>query len=195
MKKISLIALLFLSLLFLENCKKDTIYATATSTSILFASINDTLWHPDTISAAINYNSATKSKVFTCTGISGNKEVNMLVNLPNALNTAGFTLGTYNVNALADTVKTITYTLMSYDVGAKNSAGTYLFTPSGTVYPGSGYVIISAIDSVKKLITGTFSLTSVKNNYNATGIVIVSFHDDQVSEGAFNNMPYTFASN
>ncbi len=194
MKRISLITTLFLGLLLLENCKKDTITATATSSSILFASINDSLWNADTVKAAITYSSASKAKAFTCTGIADNKEINMLVSLSNALNTAGFTIGSYNVNAVTDTIKTITYSLMSYDVAVKNSVGVNVFIPTGTVFPGSGTVAITAIDSVKKLITGTFSLTSLKNNYDSNGNII-SFHVDQVFEGAFNSMPYTFTSN
>ena len=187
MKKISLIIALFSGLLLLENCKKDTVYATATSTSILFASINDTLWHADTINAFIAYNAAAKTKTFTCTGIADNKEINMLVTLPGALNTAGFTLGTYVVGATSPV-------LMSYEVAEKNSAGVNVFTPTGTVSAGSGTIVVSAIDSVKKLITGTFFLTSLKNNYDASGNII-SFHVDQVQEGAFNSMPYSFTSN
>src|ERR1700728_3413292 len=99
MKKISLIATLLLAVLLLQKCKKDTVTATATSSTTLFATINDTLWNADTIKASITYNSTTKSKVFACTGIANNKEINISCTQTNATNTAGFPLSVFNADA------------------------------------------------------------------------------------------------
>jgi len=187
MKKFSLIAILFLSVLLLQNCTKDTVTATAASNTLFFADINDTTWTADTVNAAVTYTSAAKTKVFTCTAVALNKEVNMSVTLPGAANTNGFTIGTYNVDATSNVV-------MSYYTEQKNQSGNYVLTPQGTVSPGSGSVVISAVDSVKKVMTGTFSLTSEKNNYDSNGN-IVSVNIAVISSGAFNNMPYTFKSN
>jgi hypothetical protein len=187
MKKFSLIVTLLSAALLLQNCKKDTVTATATSNTTLFAAINDTTWTANTVTAAITYNSATKTKVFTCTGIGLNKEITMAVTLHNAINTSGFPLATYVVDTTSN-VK------LSYYTEQKNSSGNYVLMPQGTVGPGSGGVVISAIDSVKKQITGIFDLTSVKNTYDSAGN-ITSVTLVHVTAGAFNNLPYTFNSN
>ncbi|HEY5327529.1 MAG TPA: hypothetical protein VIJ27_11065 [Mucilaginibacter sp.] len=188
MKKISLIATLLLAILLLQKCKKDTVSATATSNTLVFAYINDTTWNADTVKAALIYNSATKTKLFTCTAIAKNKEVDMSVTQTfRAINTAGFPLTTFNADSARNNVFT-------YYAAQKNSSGVFVLTPQGTVAPGSGTLSISAVDSVKKMITGTFSFTSIKNNYDSNGN-ITSVTISQIVGGAFNNMPYVFTSN
>jgi hypothetical protein len=183
MKKIYLIVTLLSAVLLLQNCKKDTVVASATSTAILFADINDTTWNPTTISAGITYNAAAKTKVLNCTGTTTNQQVTFSVLLNNASNTPGFTVGgTYNVN----TAGTVNF---AYNI-LQNGA----FVPQGSVAVGSGTIYIAAVDSVKKVLTGTFSFTSIKNNYDMSGNIISS-DIAEVSQGAFNGMPYTFTSN
>jgi len=182
MKKLSLIALLLSAVLLLQNCKKDTISATATSSATMFAVINDTTWNAQTINTTITYNAATKSKVINCTAAANNKELSMLVTQANASNSAGFPLNTYNANASG----TIAFSYLT----KQNNA----YVPLGTVAAGSGTFVITAIDSVKKQMTGTFSFTALKNNYDNSGN-IVSVTISEVADGAFNNMPYTFTSN
>jgi hypothetical protein len=188
MKKISLIITLLLAVLLLQKCKKDTETATAMSSTLLFAVINDTTWNADTVKAVITYNSATKTKVLSCSAVGNNKEVSMSVTQSvNALNTAGFPLNTiFNADAIGTN-------LFSYYTAQKNSSGVFVLTQLGTVAPGSGTLNISAIDSVKKMVTGTFSFTSIKDNYDSNG-VYVSTTVSQINAGAFNNMPYTFVS-
>jgi len=187
MKKISLIATLLLAVLLLQKCTKTTVTATATSTTTLFAYVNDSTWNADTINAAVTYNSATKSKVFSVNAVGNNKEVNFSVTQPLGSNTAGFPLSSFN----ADAAGTNTF---SYYTKQKDATGNYIFVQQGAVAPGSGNVTVTAVDSVKKLITGTFALTSLKNNYDNSGN-IVSVTVVQVASGAFNAMPYTFTSN
>ena len=187
MKKISLIATLLLAVLLLQKCKKDTVTATATSSTTLFATINDTLWNADTIHASLTYNSATKSKVFACTGIANNKEINISCTQTNATNTAGFPLSVFNADAAGNNT-------FSFFMAQKNPAGNYVFVQQGTVAAGSGNITVTAVDSVKKLITGIYAFTSIQNNYDNNGN-IVSVSVSQISAGAFNAMPYTFTSN
>jgi hypothetical protein len=187
MKKISLIATLLLAVLLLQKCKKDTVTATATSSTTLFATINDTLWNADTINASITYNSATKNKVFTCTGIANNKEINMSCTQTNAINTTGFPVSTFNADAAGNNK-------FAFLMAQKNPAGNYVFVQQGAVAAGSGNITVTAVDSVKKLITGTYAFTSIQNNYDNNGNII-SVTVSQVSAGAFNGMPYTFTSN
>ena len=187
MKKISLIATLLFAVLLLQNCKKDTVTATTISTAQIIATINDTTWTADTVHAVLTYTAATKNKVFTCSGIALNKEINLYFTQKNASNTSGLALQTYNVDTTSNVA-------LSYYTEQPNSAGTYVLTPTGTVGPGSGQIIITYVDSVKNHVTGTFSLQTTKNNYDNNGNVI-SVDINVVSNGAFNNLPYTFKSN
>jgi hypothetical protein len=181
MKKISLIATLLSVVLLLQNCKKDTVTASTTSTEPMIAFINDTTWIATNVQASITYNSANNTKVFTCTGLANNQQINMLVTQHNAANTTGFALSSYNVNQTADVA--LSYNFLQNGVLA----------PQGVVQPGSGTVVITGIDSVKKVITGTFTFSSIKNNYDNTG-AIISVTVAQISNGGFNSVPYTFAS-
>lgn len=151
MKKTQLLMLLLLSAICIQSCKKDvTTSASTISDKILSANINGTAWNPDTVSAAITYNSATKTKTFTVVGTATQQRVSISVAVPNSINTAGFPFATYKVDATNNVQLVYSYqTLLggSYD-------------PVGTVDPGSGSVITTAIDSVKKVITGTYSFTS-----------------------------------
>jgi hypothetical protein len=182
MKRLSLIITLLLAVLLLQKCKKDTYSAYATSNNTMFAVINDTTWSADTIHAVITYNAASKSKIFTCTGIANNKEVNISITLPTSTNTPGFPLTTYNADATGNN-------LFSYYT--KGNGG---FVELGTVAPGSGTIAFTTVDSVKKVLTGTFSLVSEKKNYD-TGGNLISVTISEVAAGAFNSMPYTFVSN
>jgi len=187
MKKILLIASLISVVLLLQNCKKDTVTATATSTQTLFADINDSTWTPDTLSASITYNSVAKTKVFSFGGAIDNKAIAISVTQKIATNTPGFILTTYT----ADSAATNNFAYLTLQV---NKTGTFVYVPVGTVGPGSGNVIVTAIDSVKKVITGTFAFTARKVTYDSNGD-ISSIFVKQISLGAFNNLPYTFKTN
>lgn len=187
MKKLSLIAILFLAVLCLERCKKDSVEATATSTNTLFALINDTTWTATNISATMVYNSSDQSKTFTCIGTDSDKKVVMTIKATNAINTAGFPLTTFN----ADQAGNVTF---SFSRMGKDSLGNPAFIQQGTVDAGSGSFTISSIDSVKKTMSGTFYFTTLKTNYDNQGNIVSTVHN-LVSSGAFNALPYTFTSN
>lgn len=187
MKRTSLIAALVLTIVLLQNCKKDVVTATTFSNKTLFAAINDTVWTADTVKASITYNSASKTKVFSCTGVGTNKEISLLITQNKAINTSGFPIATYNVDSTSNVV-------LTYYTWQRNSSGGYGLAPQGTVHPGSGTIIISAIDSVKRQITGTFSFLSYKNFYDSQGN-ITSVNSAVITAGAFNNLPYNFVSN
>ena len=179
------VALIFL--IFCEGCKKDTITETVSSSSVLQADINGDTWRPDTLAANINFNAATRVKTFSCIGTANQKQVQFTINQPGSINTSGFPLAAYTVTANSNLS-------FVYNTQQKNSSGNYSFMPLGTVNQGSGFVTILSVDSVKKVISGTFSCTAIKDNYDANGNlqnVVVS----EVSGGSFNNMPYTFTTN
>jgi Family of unknown function (DUF6252) len=187
MKKISLIAILFSGILFLENCKKDTVVATSTSTSLMIANLRDSSWYTDTVTSTLTYNSIAKTKTFTCEGTADNKKVTISITKSTPINSSGFPLGTYTV----DTTPNVQLAFLSLQ---KNAEGNLVYTPNGIVAPGSGSVVVSAIDSVQNKITGTFTFTTLVNNYDNNGNV-VSVTVVGVSGGGFNGVPYKFTSN
>jgi len=182
MKKLSLIITLLLAVILLQKCKKDTYTAYATTPNTMFAIINDSTWSGDTTQAAITYNSVAKTKVFTCMGTANNRQVRISITLPNASNTTGFPLNTFNADAAGNN-------LFAYY--ANEGSG---FVERGTVAPGSGTIVFTAVDSVKKVVTGTFSFVTKKITYDSNGDVI-STTINEIADGAFNSMPYTFSSN
>src|SRR5882762_9141651 len=99
MKKISLIAILLSGILFLENCKKDTVVASSTSTSLMIANIRDTSWYTDTVTSSLVYNASAKTKTFTCEGTANSKKVTISLTKSTSINSSGFPLGTYTVDA------------------------------------------------------------------------------------------------
>jgi hypothetical protein len=188
MKKTQLILLLLLSAICIQSCKKDaTTTASTISDKILSANINGVSWSPDTVSAAITYNDAAKTKTFNVVGTATQQRVNIKITIPNSTNTNDFTLATYKVDATANVV-------LSYYALQKQTDGTFDYTQVGVVEPGSGSVNISAIDADKKLITGTYSFSSRKVDLDNDGN-IVSITTVNVLSGTFTNLPYNFVTN
>jgi len=187
MKKFTLAVVLVLSALLLQYCKKsDSDSATTTNSTIYtFSSyINDTLWVPANYNAQVAYTAATKNKVFTCTGTYNGQQVNLSVTQSNASSVGnGFPLGTFSVDASGKVTGV-------YGKAASSTSTNYI--PQGTLK--SGYVTVSAVDSVKMTITGTFTFNTVSYTYD-TGGNITSLTVNTVSSGAFNNLPYTYKKN
>jgi hypothetical protein len=187
MRKIQLIVLLLISAITIQSCKKDVVTsASTTSDKRLSANINGTDWVPDTINAAITYNSAAQTKTFTVVGTADEKQVSINIKLANATNTADFTIGNYKFDG-TDRVK-LTYSIL------KLVGNDYAYVQVGDVEAGSGSVTITAVDTDKKVITGYYSFTSKKVNYDLDGN-IQSIEISQVLLGTFTNLPYNFVSN
>jgi hypothetical protein len=170
----------------IQSCNKDTVTAVAYTTAAFQANINGSTWAPDTVSTSITYNSAAQTKTFACTGTKNARQVIFSIKLDNATNTTGFPLNTYNVDGVNITAQ--------YNTQQLNSSGNYVFMPHGTIEPGAGSVIVTAIDSVKKQITGTFFFYSRSTTYDSSGNV-VSIDVDNITGGEFTSVPYTFTSN
>jgi CobQ-like glutamine amidotransferase family enzyme len=185
MNKLRLFTFLLLAGLFIiESCKKDTIVGTSYTTKPFQANINGSVWAPDTISNTITYSSANSAKTFTLQGTKDQKQIIMTVILNGASNTPGFTIGTYNVDT--------TSVIIKYNTQV-NSNGQYVFLPHGTVSAGSGIINITAVDSVKKQITGTFNFYSRSSSVDSTGNTVINI--DNILGGEFTSLPYTFTSN
>ncbi len=186
MRKIQLLMLFVLSAIIFQGCKKDVVTsASTTSDQILAATINGTSWIPDDVTANITYNAAAKTKTFTVQGTADSKRVRWVITLNDATVTSAnaFPLATYKVDATSRVQ-------MSYYEA--NSAGDYVQV--GDVEAGSGSIIVTAIDPTKNVITGTYSFSSRRVNYNPDGTV-ASVSTQQVLGGNFTNLPYTFTSN
>jgi len=188
MNKLRLPGFLLLSVLFaflIQSCNKDAVTATATTTKAFQANINGSTWAPDTVNMIVTYNSETKVKTLSCVGTKTQKQVLFSVALPNAGDTPGFTLGTYNIDGAGVSAQYKTQQL---------SNGNYVFLPHGIVEPGSGTITVTAVDSVKKQITGTFSFYSRSTIYDDAGNV-VSITVDNITSGEFTNKSYNYVNN
>lgn len=114
------------------------------------------------------------------------KEVIFSIMLKNSINTPGFTTGTYAIDSLNGV-------WAQYRTLQQDDQGNFVYLKHGQVEKGSGSVIITAIDSVKKQITGTFAFYSRATTYDNDGNVI-SISVDNITGGAFTNLPYSFSS-
>jgi hypothetical protein len=178
--------LLFALIAFIiQSCNKDTVTGIGYTTAPFQANIDGTTWVPDTATMALAYNGGAGTKTLSFVGQKNTRQVLFSVTLPNTSST-GFPLNTYNIDSVKVTAQ--------YNVQQKNSSGVYVFTPQGTVASGAGAIIVTAIDSVKKQITGTFSFYSRSVVYDGSGNVLsTTIHN--ITAGEFNNVPYTFTTN
>ena len=168
-----------------QSCNKDTITAYAYTTAPIQANIDGNTWAPDTVTLAITYNSASGTKTLSFIGQQNTRQVLFSVKIPGT-NTTGFPLNPYGIDQVGVTAQ--------YNTQQKNSSGAYVFMQQGIVEPGAGSIIVTAIDSVKKQITGTFSFYSRSTVYDNQGNV-VSINVDNITAGEFTNVPYIFTSN
>jgi Family of unknown function (DUF6252) len=156
--------LLFAVIFYLASCTKEVSEEHGTSPVVpgsgnFTATISGTAWSADSLQMALVGNGVVNISGLAKTG----EQISMI--LPS------FKTGTYTVNS--------------------NSSGYALYVnfndPQGNVYlsnvgSSSGSVVISKIDTVNKVISGTFSF-SVTNSVDMTVKTITN--------GSFNNIPYT----
>jgi hypothetical protein len=183
MKKNALFLFIIPAVIVSQSCKKGST-DDITPTPVFQAYIGTPVWTPDTVSASITYNTTTKTKVFTCGGVKDQKKIDITLTDPTPTDDGGITTGTYKVTANSNV-------LFTYSTQVKNNSGQYVFEPFGTVQVGSGTLIITAVDANAKTITGNFSFTSSKTNYDENG-GIISVDVAAVTAGTITNMPYTF---
>lgn len=178
--------LFVLSAIIFQGCKKDVVTsASTTSDQILAATINGTSWIPDDVTASITYDGTANTKSFDVMGTIDSKRVKWTITLSDAAsatNVNTFPLSTYRVDG-TDRVKMTYYT----------SADGTTYEQVGNVEPGSGTIIVTSIDPTKNVITGTYTMTAKKVNYNDDGS-IESIETSQILSGTFTNLPYTFSA-
>jgi hypothetical protein len=182
--RLSLFLILLASVPFIiQSCNKDAVTSTAYTTAAFQANIDGDVWAPDTTSIGLTYNSASNTKTLAVQGTKQAKQVILNVTIPGATNSAGFPLGIYTIDGSSITAQ--------YNIQASAGAP---FMPRGTVEAGAGSITITAVDSVKKQITGTFSFYSRTTTYDTNGNV-VSIDVNNITGGEFTKVPYTFTSN
>lgn len=180
MKKRSILALLLLVAVLMQYCKKSSDDTTTTTTTIPFqAYVNNVVWTPLTTNAVLTYNAAANTKTFTWQADSTNDRIVLNNKITSSGAGTGIPLLTYNVDTTAAAKVTMTY----YRVVNK------VYTTVGTTR--SGYITVSAIDSVAKLITGTFGFNETKVNYDSNN-KIISITSTSIASGSFNSLPYTY---
>jgi hypothetical protein len=167
----------------IQSCNKDAVTSIAYTTAAFQANIDGNVWAPDTTSTVVTYNSAAGTKTLVVSGTKQAKQVIFTVTVPAAANTPGFPLGTYTVDGTSITAQFNT-----------QKSAEAPFTPRGTVESGSGTLTVTAIDSVKKQITGTFGLVSRTINYDDNGNVL-STTINNVTGGEFTAVSYIYANN
>lgn len=190
MKNTPVLFLAAMAVLLLQNCKKSSADdATATTTYKLSATVNGISWTPDTLSATITYNAATKTKIFAFSGNYLQRQVSCAVKLTDATatNTNDFPPSGYNVDANSNP-------LMVYSYWQKNSDGAYVFVPIATAGPNEGTVTVTSVNTQSKLITGSFSFAHKQTNYDSDGNAL-SITNTTVTSGTFTDLPYNFVSN
>ncbi|QQL49566.1 DUF6252 family protein [Mucilaginibacter ginkgonis] len=189
MNRFLLVFIFLASAAIFQSCTKTTVTATVGNPNIkLQAVIDGVTWAPtDTISTTVAFSAAAKTKVFNCVATVAQKRVNLAVRINNNSNTPGFNIGTYTVD---NTSNVVTQLFLQQ----KDASGNYAFIQRGNVSPGDGTIVVTAVDSVAKVITGTFNFVTRKVNTDASGN-ITSVDVSNVASGVFNKLPYTYTSN
>jgi hypothetical protein len=176
MKKLSFFAILLPMALLMQYCKKSAAADDATVTPLFQANINNVVWTPTSVSATLTYSSSKQTKIFSCTATGTTDVINLYIQRPVLKVDSGLSALTYNVDG---TTVAPVYSVLTNGV----------YVSTGTA--NSGSIIVTAVDSIKKVITGTFSFNASKQNYDGNGN-LVSITATQVNVGEFNNMPYKF---
>lgn len=165
----------------MQYCKKSTADTTTTTadTTLFQAYVNGAVWTPLTTTPVLTYNAAAKTKTFTWQADSTNDRIVINNKITSVGPGTGIPVQIYYVDTTAAAKVTMTYYRLVNKV----------YTTVGTTR--SGYINVSAIDSVAKQISGTFSFYETKVNYDINN-KIISITSTNVTSGDFNNLPYTY---
>jgi hypothetical protein len=175
-------AALLLAVALLQNCKKEAVNTPAAPQKPgMYALVNDTAFTAVTVTASLMYDEFEAAKNFTLTGTMGNKTIQLSAIQPNVAESADFQLGPASIN-----FNTFSY----YAQPAPGNTFTQQSVPSGRAIPGAS-IMITAIDTAKRLISGTFTFPSQDNVYDANGKLILT-QNNQITKGVFNQVPYIY---
>ncbi|HWZ16423.1 MAG TPA: hypothetical protein VNW95_14380 [Mucilaginibacter sp.] len=163
-----------------QNCKKGAANAPAAlPTQGMYALINDTAWTASTVTASLAYNRFSTSKTFTCTGTTGSRMIQLIASQNDVAAGSDFPVGPANSN-----LDSFNYFVLPIH----RSLAEQTTTPGTTV--GTS-LVITAIDSAKRLISGTFTFPSLDSAYDANGNVI-SVQKNRITNGFFKQVHYVY---
>jgi len=172
-------ATLLFAVVLLQNCKKETAKTPAAiPTKGMYALINDTAWTAETVVATLEYDAAS-GKVFTCRGTTGNKIIQLTAVQSNAPAGNNFPVGPVNAN----------FDSFGYYILPLHRALTEQNPTAGTVAGTS--LVITAIDTVNRFISGTFTFPQADTAYDAVGNVTV-VQNNLITNGFFKQVHYVY---
>jgi hypothetical protein len=172
--------LLLLPVVLLQNCKKEAGHVPAAPPKQgMYALINDTAWTAVTVTASLEYTGFNTGKIFTCRGTMGNKIIQLIAVQNNVAAGNDFPLGAANANSdsFGYFILPIHRNLTEQNVTLGTSAGTSL--------------VITAIDTAKRLISGTFKFPQADTAYDAIGNVTV-VQNNLITNGFFKQVHYVY---
>jgi len=173
-------ALLF-AVALLQNCKKDGVKTAAAAPPAqgMYAVVNDTAWTAVTVAASLEHTGFGTGKIFTCRGTMGNKMIQIIASQNDASPGSDFPLGPANGNltSFGYYILPVHLSLTEQNPTPSTDAGTSL--------------VITAIDTTKRLISGTFTFPARDSIYDAFGNVILVVKN-QINNGIFKQVPYRY---
>ncbi|MBV8390619.1 MAG: hypothetical protein JO080_12520 [Mucilaginibacter sp.] len=170
-------ALLFIGVQ-LQNCKKEAANAPAPLPAKgMYALINDTAWTAVTVTASLEYNGT--GKVFTCRGTMDNKIIQLTAIQNSATAGNNFPVGPANGN----------FDSFGYYILPIHRALTEQNPTSGTTAGAS--LVITAIDTANRLISGTFAFPQADTAYDAVGNV-TAVQNNLITNGFFKQVHYVY---
>ncbi len=174
------IAALLLVVALLQNCKKEAAHTLAsTPNQGMYALINDTAWTAVTVTASLEYGGFSTGKTFTCRGTMGGKIIELIAAQNNVSAGNNFPLGPAN-GELAS---------FGYYIEPIHRQLTEQNPTLGTTDGAS--LVITAIDTAHKLISGTFTFPQADSAYDAFGNV-TAVQNNQIANGFFKQVPYVY---
>jgi hypothetical protein len=178
-KNLLITALLLVAAL-LQSCKKETAHAPAPPPAAgMYALVNDTAWTAVTIAASLEYDRPSTSKVFTLRGTMGDKIIELISTQNNVAAGNNFPIGPANGN----------FASFGYYILPVHRALTEQNPTAGTVNGTS--LVITAIDTTNRLISGTFKFPQADTAYDAIGNVTV-VQNNQITNGFFKQVHYVY---
>lgn len=173
-------AVLLLVVALLQNCKKEAANTHAAPPKQgMYALINDTAWTAVTVTASLDYNGFSASKIFTCQGTMGNQMIQLVAIQNNVAAGNNFPVGPASGNLAS----------FGYYILPVHRNLTEQNPTQGTIAGTS--MVITAIDTAKRFISGTFTFPQADSAYDANGNVI-AVTKNQITNGVFKQVHYTY---
>jgi hypothetical protein len=165
----------------LQNCKKEAANTTpaALPKQGMYALINDTAWTAVTVAASLEYDGFSTGKIFTCRGTMGNKMIQLIAIQNNVAAGNDFAVGPANGNfdSFGYYILPVHRNLTEQNPTTGTTAGTSL--------------VITAIDTANRLISGTFTFPQQDTAYDANGNV-TAVQKNQIANGFFKQVHYVY---